>query len=552
MGQLNGLAAVRLASDASLLSRVKALSTVSGGSWVGVPFVYLPPSISDTTYLGGPYLDPHQLTPAGLGTLPHDSIGAQITHDFTIEDLLCQALLLHWQGVPTDMLWQTVIGLHLLTPYGLFPVADAAATPDSFFTYDEATLATIRRANLSLQQVTASLVSPRPRPYLVCNTAMFVSSGGQSLLAPVQATSFMTGIVSVPPNAADASGVQVGGGGVESFAFNSGLVGFDASTSVATVQQQRPWALVDIVGISSAAFAAGLAQLASAYARSPNLLASTLLARAPAAAHFLARRGVPTPASRTRLVPALAAHARGEASRLQALATELEGLIPVYQYWPVLQPPVNRPLQPSQFADGGSLENSGIAAVLAYHDIERLIAFTNTSMTLSLDRAGTVVVDDSLPPLFGYQPYVEGAGYVPYQGAPHPNGPLARYNQVFPPEAFGDLLHHLWVASGSGTYQTPPLYVQPLITVANPWFHVQGGRAVTVLWVYLERVHAWYEQLTPEVRDLLGPFDHMLNDFPHYGTLDTELTATEINLLANFTAWVVLSAPTAFTSLFQR
>jgi hypothetical protein len=53
MGQLNGLAAVRLASDASLLSRVKALSTVSGGSWVGVPFVYLPPSISDTiTWVG--------------------------------------------------------------------------------------------------------------------------------------------------------------------------------------------------------------------------------------------------------------------------------------------------------------------------------------------------------------------------------------------------------------------------------------------------------------------------------------------------------------------
>jgi hypothetical protein len=54
------------------------------------------------------------------------------------------------------------------------------------------------------------------------------------------------------------------------------------------------------------------------------------------------------------------------------------------------------------------------------------------------------------------------------------------------------------------------------------------------------------------VRELLGPFDHMLNDFPHYGTLDTELTATEINLLANFTAWVVLSAPTAFAALFQR
>ena len=181
------------------------------------------------------------------------------------------------------MLWQTVIGLHLLAPYGLFPgggLGGDAQFTRLLFTYDEATLEAIRRANPPLQQVTASLVSPRPRPYLVCNTAMFVTSGGQSLLAPVQATRFMTGIVSVPPSATDASGVQVGGGGVESFAFNSGLAGFDASTSVATVYQRRPWALVDIVGASSAAFAAALAQLASAHARSPDLLAATLQARA--------------------------------------------------------------------------------------------------------------------------------------------------------------------------------------------------------------------------------------------------------------------------------
>src|SRR5262249_54014356 len=181
MGQLNGLATVQLTPTTTLFSQVNALLTVSGGSWVGVPFVYLPASTSDTTYLGGPYLDPQQLTPTELGTLPDGSIGAQITHDFTIEDMLLQALLLHGHGVPTDMLWQTVIGLHLLAPYGLFPVADAAATPTSFFTYNEATLEAIRRANPALQQVTASLVSPRPRPYLVCNTAMFVTSGGQLL-----------------------------------------------------------------------------------------------------------------------------------------------------------------------------------------------------------------------------------------------------------------------------------------------------------------------------------------------------------------------------------
>jgi hypothetical protein len=133
----------------------------------------------------------------------------------------------------------------------------------------------------------------------------------------------------------------------------------------------------------------------------------------------------------------------------------------------------------------------------------------------------------------------------------HPNGPLYRNNQVFPAEAFWDLLKNLWAASGSGRYQTPPIYAQPLITMVNPWFDVQAGRSVTVLWVYLERAHAWYQQLSPEVQNMLGPFDHMLNNFPHYSTLDTELTPMGINLLTNFTAWVIMSVQPAFTALFQ-
>jgi hypothetical protein len=147
MGQLKGVKAVQFAPNMTMLSQVKALSTVSGGSWLGVPFVYLPASISDTNYLGGPYADPKRLTPAGLGTLPKDCIGSQITHD----DMLFQALLLYWEGVPANMLWQTFIGLHLLSPYGLFPGTDSAATPSSFFTYNRVTLDAILSANPALQ-----------------------------------------------------------------------------------------------------------------------------------------------------------------------------------------------------------------------------------------------------------------------------------------------------------------------------------------------------------------------------------------------------------------
>jgi hypothetical protein len=427
----------------------------------------------------------------------------------------------------------------------------AAATPSSFFTYNQARLNAILSANPSLQQETPSLVSSRPRPYLVCDTAIFASSGGESLLAPVQATSFMTGVVSAPPNATDASGFQVGGGGVESFAFNSAPTANDLSTSMVTVQQHRQWALVDIVGASSAAFAALLAQLTSSYARSPDLFAAVLRERGPVAVNFLARHGIHTRTGRTRLVGVLASHARGGTSQVQALARGLEELNPAYQYWSVLNPPVNQTINLSQFADGGSLENSGIAAMLAYQDIQNIIAFANTSTPLIMDEAGTIVVDDRIPPLFGYQPYVEGTGYVLYQGARNPSGPLYQHNQVFPSEAFWTLLNNLWGASGRGTYQNTPMYMQTLTTVANPWFNIVAARQVTVLWVYLERVQAWYQQLSSEVQNILGPFDNMMNNFPHYSTFDTELTPTEINLLANFTAWVILSAPNTFMALFQ-
>ena len=138
-----------------------------------------------------------------------------------------------------------------------------------------------------------------------------------------------------------------------------------------------------------------------------------------------------------------------------------------------------------------------------------------------------------------------------YQGATSPYQPLYQHNQVFPSALFQDLLDNLWSASGQGTYQDPPLYTQRLTTMSNAWFNVAAGRPVTVLWTYLERARSWYDQLALEVQNVLGPFDNMLGGFPHYSTFDTELTATEVNLLAYYTAWVIMTTQSKFASLFQ-
>jgi len=39
-------------------------------------------------------------------------------------------------------------------------------------------------------------------------------------------------------------------------------------------------------------------------------------------------------------------------------------------------------------------------------------------------------------------------------------------------------------------------------------------------------------------------------NFPHYGTLNTSLTATEVSLLSNYTSWAVTNQAATFTKLF--
>ena len=105
------------------------------------------------------------------------------------------------------------------------------------------------------------------------------------------------------------------------------------------------------------------------------------------------------------------------------------------------------------------------------------------------------------------------------------------------------MIQGLWAASGSGANAGSAIYKQTLEVQENAWFGVKGGRAVNILWVYPNRAQDWFSQLKPEVQALLAPFDNPSTGdyFPHYSTLETDLTPTQINLLANFTAWMVAS-----------
>jgi hypothetical protein len=554
MGQLLALESIVLGPDGqSLLSQTKALSTVSGGSWVGTPFTYLPPGTSDTDFLGGPYTAPSSLTAAGLASLPAGCVAANCTSAFSLLDIAACAFVMYEMGTPADMLWQILIGLHFLAPYGLYrPTSSTNLVPAGYFSYDAATVATIRSANkgsaLATEAAdTVAQVSGQARPFHVCNMAMAVD--GNALLAPVQGTPFFTGIVS-SPGATDADGRPVGGGGVTSFAFSSAPATVDAPS--VSVQQPRQWTLTDITGTSSAAFAEALIATFARFAASPPRFAAALRASRPAVQQVLGRAGIPAAKIDATLDARIAAVHRGDlAAHRKILALAPVDLVPAYQYWPITGVTGGETVTTSRFADAGSLDNTGIASVLSYADVDNVIAFINTETLLSEDARSVVVVDDDIPPLFGFQPYDAALGYVPYsQPLVKPANAVFANNQVFPGDAFATLLAQLWAASGSGSYQNSPVVRQPLTTVANKWFGVTGGKAINVLWVYLENTLAWSSQLSAEVADIEAQLVSQ-KGFPHYGTFDTQLTPTEVNLLANLAAWTVTSNQGLFTAMYE-
>jgi hypothetical protein len=482
MGQVRALNRLT-ANSQSLLAQVKALSTVSGGSWLGVPFIYLPPaSPSDTAYLGPWIEDQSTLTPALLGQLPAGNAGVPISSPlFSPELLAVQALLLHAVlHVPPDMLWQTIIGLNILSAYGLY-APTTHLTPTDMFSFNASVVAnevTNQSLNPALASESIDLYADARdparthRPFLVCNSAMFLKEPDATLemLAPVQITPFITGIFGTPTGE-DANGRKPGGGGVNTFGFSSAYLG--ASGCTASVAQTRQWSLTDAVGTSSAFFAEVLQNLFAKWRQNPADLAAVMVRHADTIEHWIRTRlPIESRAPAVGLLRLNAAPTVG-VPLLQTALSDLQKIIPRYQYWPVLDPETTAQPAPTEFADGGNLENTGIVALLAYSDIASVIAFINPMTVMQAAPYGvadghsgfipgtTVIVDDCIPPLFGYQPYEAGGaggnqGYVLYSQGSSPKYLIYANNQVFDSTAFPALLQGLWAASGSGTYARPP------------------------------------------------------------------------------------------------
>jgi hypothetical protein len=569
MGQLQAL------SYLNLLGSVKAISTVSGGSWLGVAFEFLPADgPSDSAYLGTYQTDPGSITVDDLGVLPDGNAGNPLDTGFFSPEFLALEAFILWSmlDVPANMLWQTIIGLNILANYNLYQ-PDTDLAPTDMFSYDQTTLGQITAANSALQPETAYLFADAEsgnrtrRPFLICNMGMFMNETDTDvkLLAPVQSTAFLTGILGTP-GGTDANGLKPGGGGITSFAFNSNFVSADGTSVV--VNQTRQWSVTDAVGTSSAFFADEIANLLATWENDLDKFRKTLWKELDHIWEWIeSHLSLEAQLKAKPQVHALVARST-EAFPFDIEFPGLKDLIPLYYYWPPSETSPTQNPQPSQFADGGSLENTGVCGMLIYNDIESIVSFVNSEQPIVRGHYGVsdgkggfldgtkVIVDDSIPPLFGYQPYDKhGGGYVLYEGFSDPIYFQFAHNQVFDSSEFPTLLKALWANSGSSVTAratSPAIASQSLTVLANRWFGIAGGQTVTVVWCHLNYAQNWVDLFTAPVPDLIAR-EVQNSSFPNYKTVDTDLTATQTNLISMIAAWSVVSAEQAskiFSGLF--
>lgn len=486
MGQLRGLKYLGLLDD------VFFISSVSGGTWASSLYTYLPSQFDEDHFLGLPVLDPNNLTlfnwdpnnpQFALDYLPPNNLG-QVPPTLGIFSDLGAILSLKLRyGYQNSDLWQGLIGSHVLGPWNLWNTKNDGF-PDKYYSLTDAYLkfkGGILEHNPSLSTDQFYTIERR-RPFYVMNGSMFSNpndSGSQ--LLPFESTPVGIGIRQSFPGLGP-EGRDIGGGFIQPFAMGSAWQDDISPQFSRVTKPSRPFSLGDMVSISSAAFA----------------------------------------------------------KIIQNDFPELDGIVPTYNYWPVKgrSEPKNS-VYPYLFADGGNLEDTGIAALLS-RNLPNIIAFVNGETPLTKNRDGEIIISPQIQLLFGIAPKSETLKYLeialPEKLTENPD-----FVQVFYESDFSELAENLFKAN-DGPQGGTAMYRQSLRVKPNPNLGIKGDYTVRMLWIYNTNVPAWNNLLSDEV----AAFRKFVPNFPNYGTVSQlALSVREVNLLAQLSFWNVASQSTA-------
>src|SRR5436305_326517 len=255
---------------------------------------------------------------------------------------------------------------------------------------------------------------------------------------------------------------EIGGGLIQPFAMGSPTVDSVTGNLATVAPPRRPFSIVDMAAISSAAFA----------------------------------------------------------QTVQDKVPEVDCLVPRYPYWPVADPVQSQELL-YWFADGGSLENSGVCSLLA-RGVAKIISFVNTQTPLQAGAGAPITLDSTVQLLFGIKPDAASASLTESYVASAPNA-TPDFVQVFESTKYYDLLNGLIAANL--TNGGPAIFKQTLNVLKNDNFDIPGGGTVDILWVLNTPVPNWIKLLTPDVQSAVNDLSH----FPNYLTIEQlGLSAMEV------------------------
>lgn len=209
LGQLRGLKA------AGLLEKAGYISAVSGGAWAATPYTYLGDDFDEDTFLG-PVRTPDKLRVSDFNRSRKRSLSLAISESVVVDDIVRQAI-----GFTGDELFSRVVGNVFLGPFGL-------GDREKLFTFHDEARDAVVRANSEQDDSRYFLTKDdlltvrRGRPYLIVGATILrlQGTGHSSFKIPCEFTPLYTGVRTLFPSAGR-GGTPIGGGYVESFAYDS-------------------------------------------------------------------------------------------------------------------------------------------------------------------------------------------------------------------------------------------------------------------------------------------------------------------------------------------
>lgn len=495
LGYLAGL------NQLGLLKNVRYIGGISGGAWATTVFNYAQNNVSDAELLGS-IVEPQSIRYSDLQEMSPNCARGFASKNLTLIGL--KALI---DGTVSTVQDAWIYGVH--ETY----MAPAGIKHGDYFSLNKDTVDDIKKRNPSLAEENFLLPASSNRPYMIIGTSL---EGPSSLGPYLPETQNYTMIELTPLYVGQMKAQEVTytsqkglsrtrhvGGVVESFAFSTeGSVG-----PTSFLEADQPTGLLK-VPVRSAFKPLDLSTAAGASSYAPGALFTSL----------------PKP-----------------------LADKL-GMTMDYWSPSATSSSTTGSSTPSYFCDGGSYENMPLINFLQRKVRKVVLFYTSFRALMPSDQWDPYTqpfsadkLTDDLAALFGV--------LDPAQSKFYSRNFEVERNQVFAQDDFAPVVAALQAAQQEGRGIVASF---ELNTVANEWWGIPAGQAVSLTVAYLGRLSVWESRLGPEMKTLLVPHDEEsrqdlskdiqhgpFRNFPHYNTAGGEINHERANVLADLTGWTV-------------